>query len=558
MAARGRKVEQMTESEFVRSRYQIWFGSDSPKTISAKEICDNGIDQVADGLASKVVIKIKPNTIIVADNGHGISMDVDQETGKTHLFLAVGKLYTSSNYGGTENLTGTNGVGATGTNFLSKDFKSGYVTGSRFKGYFFNEGKHESDGDVFDEVENFESGLDLCDKFSSYHYVYADFNESILSDEINHRWLLSYLEDRAGEMPENGIVCVEVEQKDGSVQKYEYNKIKGSQNYVKSWEEKVTSIQDSVIVDIRGGWRFAYSKTQNAFDNIRHIVSGAPVNNSSTFSASFDIEDLTVSISVPVSYHYAGKLVPKYTDQTKRRITISSSDLLSPLKAKCPEIYNYFNNKAKEAYLARLLKKNDNGSFWPAIGPIEKQELIIAEGYSAISGIKNSRNPETQACMALRGKILNVIQKDLKSAMKSPVVKDLLAVLTKFKFNRVIIAVDADPDGSHIGTLLIGLIYKFCPHYIEEGRLFYCNTPLYVFTKNKDIKWSDKSSDCPQGYKLTVKKGLGSLTPTEIELFITNEETRDIWMIEEDRNANSSLWQALAEGCKNWIHEHEV
>ena len=545
----GRKVKQWSEVEFVRNRYNVWIGSDMPKTISAKELSDNALDQVADGLAKRVLVAVGRNSVAVIDDGAGISMEKDKESGKTHLFLAVGKLYTSSNYEGTENLTGVNGVGSTVTNALSSCFHAGYVKDSVFKGYVFHNGVHKDEGKTFDVIADFKDP-DLGSLPFDGYYVRADYDSSVLSDSIDVEWLCEYIKDRVGELPEGAYV--EVYDLVNGVVKY-YNKYQGDKNYVKSWLEKVKESPGVEVVETRDGWKYAFSKEEDGFKDVRSIVSGAPVSNHTTVTVGFEVEEYNVNVSIPVTFKYSGKAAPRYTDQTKRRVVLGASDVARVLKAKAPSVYNYYKAKAEEKYLAHVLKKNENEMFWPAIGGGEDQELIIAEGYSAASAIKNRRDPKKQACLALKGKILNVIQKDLKDAMKSDVVKQILSVVTKYKYDRIIIAVDADADGSHIFTLLMGLFYRFARSFIEEGKVYYCNTPLYVFTKGKDIKWSNSKFDCPPGYKISVKKGLGSLTAKEIELFVTNPETRDLWQLAIDERAQESLWEALAEGCKHWI-----
>jgi len=547
--SKGREITSWSEREFVRNRYSIWFGADSPRTIAAKELIDNAIDQISDNKCNKVHIRVGEDFIEVMDSGAGIATKKDPKTGKTHLFLAVGKLYTSSNYDGSEGLVGTNGVGSSASNFLSKEFKAGYVKNNKFTGYLFEEGQHRDEGETLDIIENFEAPLE------SGFYVYSMYDDKILEDPIKIDWLLDYTSKRVGELKEGSIVIVKVENNIDNPT-YTYDKIKGSEHYQKSWLEQVQEVEGCQLVKTKG-WTYALAKEKGAFNHISAMVQGAPVDCSKNFNAFFEIEGYNVKVPVPYSMHYIGKRSPKYTDQTKRRIMVLAANMMEVLK-KNSSLYNYHYKEAERAYLEHMLKNNDSDMYWPAIGSGYK-ELIIAEGHSAIKAIKAQRDPKTQACLALRGKILNVYNKPLKIAMRSPIVKEVLTILSKEKFDKIIICCDADDHGSHITTLLLGLFATYMEKKLIEGDIYYCHTPFYVFEKGSQIKWSDSQHDCPKGWRLSVNKGLGSLTPTQVKMFITNPETRDLWRMEYDQPlAQEKLYFSLVECGKRWIHDFDL
>ena len=97
-----RKIEEWSERDFVINRYEIFLGRKMPKTIAAKELIDNGIDQLADKKkkVNNLYIKLTRQSVLVMDSGKGISLDRDTSNGSSHLYLAVSKLYTSTNYQG--------------------------------------------------------------------------------------------------------------------------------------------------------------------------------------------------------------------------------------------------------------------------------------------------------------------------------------------------------------------------------------------------------------------------------------------------------------------------
>lgn len=589
---KGRVVTGWEERDFVRNRSNIWFGEDMPKTVSAKEIIDNGLDQIADKKtkAKSVFIKLTRNSVLVIDDGAGISTVKNEDSGKTNLFLAVAKLYTSTNYEGTESLTGNNGVGATATNFLSKRFVAGHLNKDIIKGYEFEEGSHKNDGEELDTIK-----VKPNKYISKGFYVSAEYQYDILDESINVKFLLDYIKFRTGELPEGANVYVEYDTKDLTlVEKYRMgsnlakdtlerrgvdltkldeavieesedeteeavsgemhiSKDKDSENYVPSWEERAIE-RGLSIVRMRNGFKYAFGKEQSQLEGFKNIVQGAPVDNPLAFRAGFTVGDFKANITVPYTFLYSAKQAPKYTDQTKVKIKIFLQPIMDAFKRS--DLYSYFNKKAEEQFLESQLKNNSTESYTPATGgPSVAKELIIAEGYSAVSAIKAVRDPKTQACFFIRGTILNVYKKDLNGAMGSPVVKELLTVLQKEQFDKVIIAVDADVHGSHIFNLVMGLFYKFQYHYIEQGRLFYLNTPFYLFKNGKEFKWSDDKNDCPRGWHIKTNKGLGGLTQQETKKFIIDRDTRELWRINDDKDSEDSLYLSMKECGARWIIE---
>ena len=574
-----RKMTEWSEKDFVTNRFQIWLGNKMPKTIAAKELIDNGLDQLADKKkkTNKLYIKLTPQSVMVMDNGKGISLDRDTSSGQSHLFLAVAKLYTSTNYDGTENMTGNNGVGATINNFFSSKFVVGHVKNNKdLLGYEFLNGEHKNNGLSEDNLTvdhinpNFDNGF----------YVQAEYLSDYLKENIDIKWLLEYTKYRVGELKLNSQVYIDYSYETSqnlldeesntsydlvnfestygngdSFNKIEYNKVESSPNYVKSWLENAKDRNLSIIK--YKGFTYAFGKEVEDLNGMKSIVQGAPVNQSPTFKYTFEIEDYNVPVAVPYSLYYSGKTAPNYTDQSKVSIRTYVTNHSSALNKSV--LFSFFKKKAEEYYIAHQLKNNDATSYTPAVGQGYK-ELIIAEGYSAITGIKAMRNAKTQATLFLRGVIMNTYSKELKSAMKSPVVNELLTVLNKEKFDKIILAVDADVHGSHIAGLLIGLFARFQPHFLTEGKLFYCNTPFYIFNKGKEMKWSDNKEDLPKGYHLKTNKGLGGLTPQEIKQFIINDNTRELWRIDYDKDfekTEEALYNGLVSCGKKWVINDE-
>lgn len=206
--------------------------------------------------------------------------------------------------------------------------------------------------------------------------------------------------------------------------------------------------------------------------------------------------------------------------------------------------------------------------------PAEK-ELIITEGDSA-SGI--GRDPKTQAIMPLRGKIKNVYEIPLAEALSNKEVSTLISVLgagvskdfdpKKSRYGRVLVAADADVDGAHIRTLLLGMFFKLCPGLIENGMLYVVQSPLYKAIKYvngqqhsimiySESEMVDRRNELA-GYEIRRFKGLGEMSPEESHAAIADKETRHLTKItvEDARHASTVLKRLLGndlDGRKQWL-----
>lgn len=545
----ARKVQEWSEQEFVKNRLNVWYGSAMPRTVGAKELVDNAIDQMMDGLATKIEVRIGKNKIAVLDNGKGVSLNTDTASGKTHLFTAFNKLYSSSNYGGSENTAGTNGVGASVSNFISDEFKAGILTGNKFKGYIWNDGINKNDGNSFDYTE-IDNPNDM--KF----YVEANYSEKYTTDDINIGWMLNYTKARFAESKIGSQLIWIEEGYDPQIYERVSEETKNRTEFqLISWLDTAEELGLTIIQN--KDYTYAFSEDPKNKVTLRNMVQGAPVNNVNTRYVEFKVSsNETTRIGVPASFYYKSKKNPSYTDQTKAMVVLRYKDFEEALMKKAPEAYEKYKKLAIDAYLKKAVNSTDTGFYWPALGN-DDVELIIAEGYSAISGIKSKRNPQTQACLGLRGKILNVLGRSLKDSLKSDIIMELFSIIKATDFKRIIIATDADVHGSHITGLLIVLFHKFFPELLKNGKIIYCNTPKYTFRKGDDLKWSDKEEDCPKGYKVHVLKGLGAMNQDEIEYFIINESTRDTVQIVPDEGIDERLQFSYGTGARDWVIEDE-
>ena len=172
-------------------------------------------------------------------------------------------------------------------------------------------------------------------------------------------------------------------------------------------------------------------------------------------------------------------------------------------------------------------------------------ELIIVEGDSAAGSLKINRNADYQAILPLKGKILNVQKASLKKAFVDTEIATMFAILfgdnattkrdsTTLLYHKIIVATDQDVDGLHIRSLLTTLFNKFAPDIIENGHVFYLDTPLFVNkTKNGEV-YTYSNEEQTEFLKTTKpinierKKGLGELSHPQVRKTILDKDTRKL------------------------------
>lgn len=569
MGNNGREVDLASDRFLARQRLPMFAGSEMPKTIVGKELVDNCCDVVNEKgqPATKGIIHLAPHRVKVMDNGAGISTNVKEGTDKTSLWLSCAKMFSSSNYGGVADTLGSNGVGMTMANYTSKKFNILNFNGKDVKGYRFTDGyldgvdeesQIEKSGDLVQNPLSYEEASEMFKPmFERGFLVDAEWHESpsdLFEDEMDLDWLVNYARIRTAEI-NSGEIEVHVFEDDEMTKlkrSFYWNKNdKQSDGYLKSWDEQVKE-HEAVIVK-SGPWTFAFSADTSM--KIESVCQGAMIRSRYATGASIEIQGESINMSVPFTMKYLSSEYPPYTDQTKVATKFPYYPVANSFE-KSGKVYQHFFREAEKLYMTKVIKESESSnSYWPSLGPAEESELIIGEGYSPVSAIKNQRNRNTQACIALRGKILNCWSLDMVKAMRSEVVKQILNAVLMNNYKRIIIAVDADPDGiGHIASLLISMFARFT-NIIQDKKLYYVHTPHYLFKKGKELEWSDNAGDCPKGFKTTVLKGLGGMEAGQIEKFIVNEETRQLIRIDWDEKAEESLDFAFAGGGEGWIIE---
>ena len=219
---------------------------------------------------------------------------------------------------------------------------------------------------------------------------------------------------------------------------------------------------------------------------------------------------------------------------------------------------------------------------------VDKREIYIVEGDSALGSVKLARDSEYQGIMPVRGKILNCLKADYARIFKSEIITDLIKVLgcgvevqnkhvknaapfdlSNLRWSKVVICTDGDVDGFQIRTLILTMLYRLTPTLIREGYVYIAETPLFEINSG-DKTWfaySDKEKNDivksleGKKYKIDRSKGLGENDPDMMWLTTMNPETRRlIRVMPEDVERTAAVFDLLLgdnlQGRKDHIAEN--
>lgn len=219
---------------------------------------------------------------------------------------------------------------------------------------------------------------------------------------------------------------------------------------------------------------------------------------------------------------------------------------------------------------------------------LSRREIYIVEGDSALGSCKTARDSEFQAIIPVRGKILNCLKADYDKIFKNDIITDIIKVLgcgvevkskankelstfniDNLKWNKIIIATDADVDGFQIRTLILTMLYRLTPTLIDEGYVYIAETPLFeintkdrtYFAYNEKEKTEILEMIKGQKYKIDRSKGLGENDPDMMSLTTMNPDTRRLIKVaptevESTANMFDMLLGDNLQGRKDYIAQY--
>ncbi len=594
----GSEIQVLEGLEAVRKRPGMYIGSTSESGLHhlVYEIVDNAIDEALAGFCDEITVTINEgDTITVTDNGRGIPVDIQPQTGLPALEVVFTVLHAGGKFGGGGYKVsgGLHGVGASVVNALSEWLevqvhKDGQIYEMKFsRGDITQPMKITGTTDKTGTVVTFKPDPEMFDVTAySYDTIHTRMQQQAF---LNAGLKISTFDRREG-CEASDSMCYE-----GGIREYvtwlNHNKtpihddvvymrgmkddssVEVALQYNDNYNETIVSFANDVRTPEGGmheeGFRRALTTVLNNYGKKNNIIKG-----DDKVSGEDCREGLTCVISVKLTEaQFEGQTKAKLGNASIRTLTASIvTDKLTEYLEENPKVARLILDKAMMANRAREAAKKARESIRrkTALGGAampdklrdcnennpELTEIYIVEGDSAGGSATQGRDSRFQAILPLWGKMLNVekarVDKVYGNDKLQPVITALGAGIgedfdvNKLRYHKVIIMADADVDGSHIRTLLLTFFFRFMRPLIEEGYVYSAVPPLFKLTRGKntrlafseeerDMISSEMRGDNPNA-KIDISrfKGLGEMNPHELWETTMDPERRTLRRIELD------------------------
>ena len=602
-------ISALKGADRVRKRPGVIFGSDGLEGCehAVFEILSNAIDEAREGHGDLITVtRYEDKSIEVEDFGRGCPVDWNEAEGRWNWELVFCELYAGGKYkedGGDnyEYSLGLNGLGSCATQYASEYFdaviyRDGFKYPLHFeKGQIVGEmNKEPADRKKTGSKFRWKPDLEVFTDIDIPADYYTDVmkRQAVVNAGVTFRFrnqaggrfettdfrydngLPDYVAELAGEDSLTAPVFWQSERRGRDRDDKSDYKVKLSVSFCFSNRVQVVEHYHNSSWLEHGGspekaMRLAFVSAIDGWlkQNGKYQKNEAKI----TFN---DIQDALVLVSSNFSTQTS------YENQTKKSITNrfvqeAMTDFLrsqlevyfieNPLDAEKIAGQVLVNKRSREtAEKTRLgIKKKLSGSVDISnrvqkfvdcrTKDVDRRELYIVEGDSALGSVKLARDSDFQAVMPIRGKILNCLKADYARIFKSEIITDLLKVmgcgvevkdkhvkdlnafdLDLLRWNKIVICTDGDEDGFQIRTLLLAMLYRLTPTLIQEGYVYIAESPLYEITcKEKTwFAYSDKERDeivsSLAGKKFDVQrsKGLGENEPDMMWLTTMSPDTR--------------------------------
>ncbi len=594
----GSEIQVLEGLEAVRKRPGMYIGSTSESGLHhlVYEIVDNSIDEALAGHCTDITVTINPgNTITVTDNGRGIPVDIQPQTGKPALEVVFTILHAGGKFGGGGYKVsgGLHGVGASVVNALSEWLevqvhKNGEIYEMKFsRGKITQEMKVVGRTDHTGTTVTFKPDPEMFDTLEySYDTLHTRMREEAF---LNAGLRIQTVDLRPGREQEDDM-CYE-----GGIREFvsfinrnkdplhndviymsgarEDSMAEVAMQYNDGYQEVMVSFANNVHTAEGGmheeGFRRALTNVLNAYGRKIKLLK-----DDEKVSGDDCREGLTVVISVKLTEaQFEGQTKAKLGNSEMRTLVNNIvSEKLEIFLEENPAVGRAILDKALMANRAReaARKARESVRRKTALGGAampdklrdcneanpELTELYIVEGDSAGGSATQGRDSRFQAILPLWGKMLNVekarADKVYGNDKLTPVITALGAGigddfdLNRLRYHKVIIMADADVDGAHIRTLLLTFFFRFMRPLIEQGYVYSAVPPLFKLTRGKQTRlaFSEEERDAISAElrgdnpnaKVDISrfKGLGEMNPHELWETTMDPEKRTLRRIELD------------------------
>ena len=616
-------IQVLEGLEAVRKRPGMYIGSTGPRGLHhlVYEIVDNSVDEALAGFADDIDVTILPDGAIrVIDNGRGIPVDIHKTEGRSTVEVVLTVLHAGGKFGGGGYAVsgGLHGVGSSVVNALSSRlqvevkrqghvWRQSYTVGVPDAPLSQDEAS-EATGttitfwpspDIFETVEfDYET---LRTRFQQYAFLNKGLRITLTDLRVGHieidpedtaeseadapeprsdtfhyeRGLVDYVEylnrSKKADLVNDEIISFESEDTERKIA------LEVAMQWTTAYTESVHTYANTINTHEGGtheeGFRAALTTLMNRYAREKGILKDKDDN----LSGDDVREGLTAVISVKLSE-------PQFEGQTKTKLGNTEAksfvqkvtgDQLGDWFERNPNQARDIIRKAIQAATARIAARKAREAtrrkgFLESSGMPGKlsdctskdptvSEIFLVEGDSAGGSAKTGRNPETQAILPLRGKILNVEKARLDRALGNAEIQAMITAFgtgigedfnaEKARYHKIVLMADADVDGQHITTLLLTLLFRYMRPLIEMGYVYLAQPPLYRLkwtNAEHEYVYSDRERDAlltaglAEGKRIAKEngvqryKGLGEMNHQELWDTTMNPETRTLLQVTVD------------------------
>ena len=588
----GSEIQVLEGLEAVRKRPGMYIGSTSESGLHhlVYEIVDNSIDEALAGYCTEITVTINPgDTITVTDNGRGIPVDIQPQTGRPALEVVFSVLHAGGKFGGGGYKVsgGLHGVGASVVNALSEWLevqvhKNGKIYQMRFsRGKITQEMTVVGDTDRTGTTVTFKPDPEM---FDTLVYNYDTLHTRMREEAFLNAGLRIRTADLRPGMEQKDDMCYE-----GGIREF-VSFINRNKEPLHEQVIYMSGAREDSMAEVAMQYNDGYNEIMVSFANNVHTPEGgmheegfrrALTTALNTYGRKIKLlkddekisgedcrEGLTVVISVKLTEaQFEGQTKAKLGNSEMRTLVNNIvSEKLEIFLEENPQVGRAILDKALTANRAREAARKareavrrktglESGQMPDKLQDCHERdaslcEIYIVEGDSAGGSAIQGRDSRFQAILPLWGKMLNVekarVDKVYGNDKLQPVITALGAGIgdefnvEKLRYHKIIIMADADVDGSHIRTLLLTFFFRYMRPLIENGYVYSAVPPLYKLTRGKTtrVAYSDPErdkvsaemrSDNPNA-KVDISrfKGLGEMDPHELWETTMNPATRTL------------------------------
>jgi DNA gyrase subunit B len=612
------QIQILEGLEAVRKRPGMYIGSTGPRGLHhlVYEAVDNSVDEALAGYCDTIAVTLRRDGgVRVADNGRGIPVDINKQENKSTVEVVMTILHAGGKFGGGGYAVsgGLHGVGISVVNALSREvdtevrrqgyvwrmtFENGVPTAPLERGEASEEtGTTQTfwpNAEIFETVEfDFET---LRARFQQMAFLNKGLritltdergDEDLVESYLYQRGLVDYVEylnrTKKNELVHPEIIAFESEDTERRIS------LEVAMQWTNGYTESVHTYANTINTHEGGtheeGFRAALTTLVNRYAREKTILKEKDEN----LSGDDVREGLTAVISVKLGE-------PQFEGQTKTKLGNTEAksfvqkvagEALADWFARNPTQARDVIRKAQQAAMARIAarkarestrrkgllesggmpgKLRDCSSNDPALS-----EIFLVEGDSAGGSAVAGRNPEFQAILPLRGKILNVEKARLDRALANNEVQAMITAFgagigedfnpEKTRYHKIVLMADADVDGQHITTLILTLLFRYMRPLIDFGYVYLAQPPLYRLkwtNAEHQFVYSDRERDAlvadglaagkrmPKDNGIQRYKGLGEMDYSELWETTMDPATRTLLQVTlDDAAAADEIFSTL-------------